>query len=153
MYFLLPQFGSFGSNPKLKCWSLSPRPTAVFNKPSAFFLKLSLPLKNSVAKSTWKYPWKSHFGERSNGFEDGHECSDINQDGLCLLDFWVSNQLAIVNTFFKKNATRLITYSSEGCHAQIDYLLVRKSQLKNIKDINVICNEECITSTSYLIVM
>lgn len=75
----------------------------------------------------------------------------ISQDGLCLLNFWIASQLAIVNIFFKKNARRLIIYSSEGSHVQIDYLLVSWSQLKNIKYIIVICSEEYITQHKLLV--
>ena len=57
VYFLLLQFGDFWSNLKLKCWRPSPRPPAVFNIPSTFFLKQIFTLKTVVAKSVWKYSW------------------------------------------------------------------------------------------------
>ena len=48
MYFLLLQFGDFGSNLKLKCSRPSPKPPAVFNIPSTFF-ETNLHLKNGRA--------------------------------------------------------------------------------------------------------
>ena len=68
-----------------------------------------------------------------------------NQDGLHFLDFFVANKLAITNTFFHKNKSRLITFSSGGNHAQTDFILVTREQLKNIKDTKVISSEEYIT--------
>ena len=61
-----------------------------------------------------------------------------NQDGLCILDFCVANKLAITNTLFCKNKSRLITFSTGGNHTQVDFILVRTPQLKNIKDIKLI---------------
>ena len=74
-----------------------------------------------------------------------------NQDGLLILDFSVANKLAIANTFFQKSNSRLITFSSGGNHTQIDYILVRKAQLKSIKDTTVNSSEECITQHKLLV--
>ena len=68
-----------------------------------------------------------------------------NQDGLRILDFCVANKLTITNTFFCNNKSRLITFSSGGNHTQIDFIFVRRAQLKNIKDTKVISMEEYIT--------
>ena len=73
-----------------------------------------------------------------------------NQDGLRIPDFSVANKLAITNTFFRKNKSRLITFSSGGNHAYIDFILVARAQLKNIKDTKVPRSEECITQVTCL---
>ena len=39
----------------------------------------------------------------------------------------------------------LITYTYGGTLTQIDYILFKKSNLKNIKDMKAISSEECIT--------
>ena len=39
-----------------------------------------------------------------------------NQDGFYILNFCVTNKLAITNIFFCKNKSRLITFSSVGNH-------------------------------------
>ena len=75
------------------------------------------------------------------GFEGIHGGSGYgmrNQDGLPILDFCVVNKLAITNTFFHKNKSRLITFSSRGNHTQIDFILVKTAQMKNIKHTKLI---------------
>lgn len=55
--------------------------------------------------------------EHSENFEDihgGYGYSGGNQDGLRSLIFSIANQLTIANIFFKKNASRFVTYSSES---------------------------------------
>ena len=95
-----------------------------------------------------------HVGQQSTSFEDGHGgygYGEQNQDGVRILDFCVSNKLAIVNTFFQKtNNNRLVTYSSGGNQTQIDYILTKRCQLKNIRDVKVIGREECITQHKLL---
>ena len=71
--------------------------------------------------------FNGHVGERSAGFQGVHGGSWYgmrNQDGLHILDFCVGNKLAITNSFFHKNKTSLITFSSGGNHTQIDFILV-----------------------------
>ena len=46
---------------------------------------------------------------------------------------------------------QLITYSSGGNSTQIDYILVRISRLKNVKNINAIGSEECVTQHRLLV--
>ena len=61
--------------------------------------------------------FNGHVGEQSDGFEGihgGHGYGDRNSDGIRILDFCVANQLAVLNTFYKKNPNRLATYSSGG---------------------------------------
>ena len=77
----------------------------------------------------------------------------INQDRSRILDFCVATKLAVANTFFLKNISRFITYSSGGNQAQVDYTLVKRSNLKNIKDTKATNSEECIRSISYLFVI
>ena len=95
-----------------------------------------------------------HVGENTAGFEDvhgGHGYGNQNPDGVRILDFCLANKLAVGNTFFKKCANQLITYSSGGNSTQIDYILVRRSRLKNVKNINAIGSEECVTQHRLLV--
>ena len=71
--------------------------------------------------------------------------------GLCILDFCLANKLAITNTFFRKNKSSLISFLSGGNHTQIAFILLRRAQLKNIKDTKVIKSEECITQHKNLV--
>ena len=76
--------------------------------------------------------FNGHVGEHSTGFEGVHGGSGYgmrNQDGLRVLNFCVANKLAITNTFFHKNKSRLITFSSGGNRTQIDFITVRRARL------------------------
>ena len=78
--------------------------------------------------------FNGHVGEHSDGFEGIHGGNGYglrNQDGLRILDF--------------------SCFSSGGNHTQIDYILVRRTELKNIKDTKVISSEECITQHKILV--
>ena len=50
----------------------------------------------------------------------------------------------MTNTFFRKRNSQLVTYNSGGCATQVDYILVRRTELKLVKNAKVIENEECI---------
>ena len=95
-----------------------------------------------------------HVGDHSAGFDGVHGDSGYgirNQDGLHILDYCAANKFAITNIFSRKNKSRLITFSSGGNHAQIDVILVRTAQLKNIKNTKVISSEESITQQNLLV--
>ena len=49
----------------------------------------------------------------------------------------------IVNTLFKKRDSHLITYASGDNRTQIDYILIRRSLRKYIRDVKVIPGDEC----------
>ena len=91
--------------------------------------------------------FNGYVGHHSAGFEGVHGgmvwYGMRNPDELRFLDFCVANKLAITNTFFRKNKSRLLIFSSGGNHTQIDFILVMRAQLKNIKDTKVISSEEC----------
>ena len=61
-----------------------------------------------------------------------------NEEGERIISFAKAESLAIVNTYFKKEMNKLITYSSGQHKTQIDYLMCRKSDLKSVKDCKVI---------------
>ncbi|PZC80720.1 hypothetical protein B5X24_HaOG214121 [Helicoverpa armigera] len=68
-----------------------------------------------------------------------------NDEGEALLQSATAFDLAVVNTWFQKNTEHMVTYKS-GPHAtQIDYFLVRRSNLKNIKDCKVIPGESVVS--------
>ena len=95
--------------------------------------------------------FNGYVGKHSAGFEGVHGGSGYsmrNYDGLHILDFCVVNKLAITNTLSCKNKSRLITFSSGGV---IDFILVGRAQLKNIKDTKVISTEEYITQHKLLV--
>ena len=70
------------------------------------------------------------------------EVSDLDgkmqKDEARVLDFAVSFDLAIANTFFRKREEHYITYKSGGNKAQIDFMMYRRSNLVEIKICKVI---------------
>ena len=58
-----------------------------------------------------------------------------------MIDFALSFDLAICNTLFKKTDSQYSTYKSGGRETQIDFLLCRKTGLKEIMDYKVIYGE------------
>ena len=98
--------------------------------------------------------FNGHVGQLSDGFDGVHGNRGIgsrNAEGISLLDLCVALDLAVVNTFFEKAASRLITYKSGSASTQIDYMLVRRSDLRLVRDSKVIGSEECISQHKLLI--
>ena len=83
-------------------------------------------------------------GRDRSGFEqqhEGHSFGDRNEEGEDVLRFAESYNLGIVNTFFQKQEEHLITYKSGSRRATIDYILVKRTDLKAAKDCKVIPGE------------
>ena len=90
----------------------------------------------------------AHIGQRREGFEDEmgiYGFGERNGEGEELLGLCQANNLRIVNTWFKKKAEHLITYKSGDVATQIDYILMRKSEVVKVKNCKVIPGEACIT--------
>ena len=64
------------------------------------------------------------------GWAVGHR----NPEGDRILDFAVAFDMSVVNTFFEKTQEQLVTYKSGGQVSQIDYILWRREELKEIKN-------------------
>ena len=64
-----------------------------------------------------------------------------NDSGDRIVEFAMANELAVVNTYFKKRSSRCITYASGGKEAQVDYILCRRRELKTVQDCKVLPNE------------
>ena len=85
--------------------------------------------------------WNGHVGREAAGYEGVHGGSgygERNADGDRVLEFAVANDFVIGNTFFVKRDSHLITYQSGNAKTQIDFILLRKRNLKMAKDIKVI---------------
>lgn len=68
----------------------------------------------------------------------GHGIGERNPEGESVVDFAVSFDMAIVNTFFEKKREHLITYRSGGRFSQIDYFLYKRINLVEVKNCKVI---------------
>ena len=94
-----------------------------------------------------------HVGTGIDGFEGvpgGCGFGKRNLEGEMILEFADSLNLAVANTWFKKGDNKLITYESGGCRT-VDYILVRKSERKFIRDVKIIRSEACIPQHKLLI--
>ncbi len=90
--------------------------------------------------------FNGHIGHSSDGYDGihgGFGYGQRNEGGDRLLEFAVAHDLVVGNSLFTKKEEHLITYQSGPCQSQIDYILVRKRDFRSVKDIKVICGEEC----------
>ena len=75
-----------------------------------------------------------------------------NAEGERIVDLAVSSYMALANTFFTKRQEHLVTYKSGGRSSQIDYLLYRRKDLREIKDCKVIPGDH-VSAQHRLVVM
>ena len=68
-----------------------------------------------------------------------------------VVDFVKRMDLVIVNTYFKKKDEHRVTYKSGGNNTQVDYVMCRRRNLKEICDCKVIVNE-CVAKQHLMIV-
>ena len=95
-----------------------------------------------------------HVGEESGTLDTYHSSKGHgtrNPEGLRLLDLCSATDLAISNTFFDKNQDKLVTFSAADNSSQIDYILVKKSFLKHVREVKVILIEECVRQRKLLV--
>ena len=85
-----------------------------------------------------------HVGENPGVFQrvhGGKGYGQRNREGETILESTESLYLALVNTFFNKNEEHLITYKSGGNSSQIDFIMTRRADLKEMRDCKVIYQE------------
>ena len=85
-----------------------------------------------------------HVGENPGVFQrvhGGKGYGQRNREGETILESMESLYLALVNTFFNKNEEHLITYKSGGNSSQIDFIMTRRADLKEMRDCKVIYQE------------
>ena len=74
-----------------------------------------------------------------------------NKEGSMVMDFGKRMNLAIVNIYFKKKDEKRVTYKSGGKSTQIDYVMCRRRNLKEMYDCKVILNE-CVAKQHRMVV-
>ena len=74
-----------------------------------------------------------------------------NKEGSMVVDFGKRMDLAIVNTYFKKKDEHRVTYKSGGKSTQVDYVMCRRRNLKEMCDCKVILNE-CVAKQHSMVV-
>ena len=85
-----------------------------------------------------------HVGAEVDSFEGvhgGYGFGRRNVDGEMLLEFSDALDLDIVNTWFKQEVRKMITYETKACKTVIDFSLIRKRERKLVRDVKVIHEE------------
>ena len=94
-----------------------------------------------------------HVGKGNMGDEKimgRYSAGTRNKEGSMVVDFGKKMDLAIVNTYFKKNEHR-VTYKSGGKSTQVDYVMCRRRNLKEMCNCKVVVNE-CVTKHHCMVV-
>uniref|UniRef100_H2ZTY1 Endonuclease/exonuclease/phosphatase domain-containing protein n=1 Tax=Latimeria chalumnae TaxID=7897 RepID=H2ZTY1_LATCH len=86
------------------------------------------------------------------GNHGGQGYGERNTEGENVLRMAQAHNLAVVDTYFKKQEHYLVTYRSGNTQRQIDYILVKRQLLKRVKNCKVILGE-CLTGQHRLLVM
>ena len=95
-----------------------------------------------------------HMGEGNIGEEEVMErygAGTRNKEGSMVVNFGKKMDLAIVNTYFKKKDEHRVTYKSGGKSIQVDYVMFRRRNLKEMCDCKVIVNK-CIAKQHRMVV-
>ena len=74
-----------------------------------------------------------------------------NKERSMVVDFGKKMDLAIVNTYFKKKDEHRVTYKSGGKNTQVDYVMCRRRNLKEMCNCKVIVNE-CVAKQHRMVV-
>ncbi|XP_071718195.1 uncharacterized protein [Rutidosis leptorrhynchoides] len=78
-----------------------------------------------------------HIGTISYGYvgvHGGFGYGVRNEEGCSILEFAVAHDLVVANSFFRKTEAQLVTFHSGGHSTLIDYLLLRKGDLRTCRD-------------------
>ena len=95
-----------------------------------------------------------HVGAKKDGFDDvhgGYGFGSRNVEGEMLLECADAWNLAVTNTWFKKESAKLVTYESGGVKTVVDYILVRKHERKMVQNVFVIPGEACLQQHKLLV--
>ncbi|KAF7698187.1 hypothetical protein HF521_004697, partial [Silurus meridionalis] len=88
--------------------------------------------------------FNGHVGEGNRGDEEvinRYGLKERNVEGQMVVDFAKRMEMAVVNTYFKKKDDQRVTYKSGGRCTQVDYVLCRRCNLKEIGDCKVLAGD------------
>ncbi|KAF7708371.1 hypothetical protein HF521_017428 [Silurus meridionalis] len=88
--------------------------------------------------------FNGHVGEGNGGDEEvmrRYGLQERNVKGQMVVDFAKRMEMAVVKTYFKKKEDHRVTYKSGGRCTQVDYVLCRRCNLKEIGDCKVLAGD------------
>ncbi|KAK3525914.1 hypothetical protein QTP70_010969 [Hemibagrus guttatus] len=88
--------------------------------------------------------FNGYVGEGNTGDEEvmgKFGVKERNLEGQMVVDFAKRMDMAVVNTYFQKREEHRVTYKSGGRRTQVDYILCRRGNLKEISDCKVVVGE------------
>ncbi|KAK3525767.1 hypothetical protein QTP70_007530 [Hemibagrus guttatus] len=88
--------------------------------------------------------FNGHVGEGNTGDEEvmgKFGGKERNLEGQMVVDFAKRMDMGVVNTYFQKREEHRVTYKSGGRRTQVDYILCRRGNLKEISDCKVVVGE------------
>ncbi|KAK3566609.1 hypothetical protein QTP86_001484, partial [Hemibagrus guttatus] len=88
--------------------------------------------------------FNGHVGEGNTGDEEvmgKFGVKERNLEGQMVVDFAKRMDMGMVNTYFQKRKEHRVTYKSGGRRTQVDYILCRRGNLKEISDCKVVVGE------------
>ncbi|KAK3571406.1 hypothetical protein QTP86_010698 [Hemibagrus guttatus] len=88
--------------------------------------------------------FNGHVGEGNTGDEEvmgKFGVKERNLEGQMVVDFAKRMDIGVVNTYFQKREEHRVTYKSGGRRTQVDYILCRRGNLKEISDCKVVVGE------------
>ncbi|KAK3559388.1 hypothetical protein QTP86_012827 [Hemibagrus guttatus] len=88
--------------------------------------------------------FNGHVGEGNTGDEEvmgKFGVKERNLEGQMVVDFAKRMDMAVANTYFQKREEHRVTYKSGGRRTQVDYILCRRGNLKEISDCKVVVGE------------
>ena len=89
-----------------------------------------------------------HIGDENTGYEEvmgKYGYGTKNEEGAAVLDICKFHRLRILNTYFKKEEEKRVTYKSGEHKTQIDLLMLRGAAGVVCTDCHAIPGEECVT--------
>ncbi|KAK3574270.1 hypothetical protein QTP86_004383 [Hemibagrus guttatus] len=88
--------------------------------------------------------FNGHVGEGNTGDEEvmgKFGVKERNLEGQMVVDFAKRMDMDVVNTYFQKTEEHRVTYKSGDRSTQVDYILCRRGNLKEISDCKVVVGE------------
>jgi len=86
-----------------------------------------------------------------NSVHGGFDFRERNEPGNSIIDFALSYNLILENTWFRKRESHLITFRSGSSASQIDFFLTRKIDRGCYMDCKVVPGESAVTQHGLLI--